>query len=684
LQGQNQMLPGHPISRRNFNACLLSAGVICSIPTALRAEGAHDEEASASSKFLHPGMLHSRADLIRMKEGVRDRTEPIFSGFNVLRNHPLSQSTYASVGASAEIGRNPSVRFPDFDHDANAAYQCALMSCITGDLTYAKVSTAIMDAWSAVLRMVSGADAVLCAGLGPFKMLNAAELMRHSNTGWPSESAERFGRMMRSAILPVIENFAPFANGNWDTAAMKMMMAIAIYDDDRLLFDRSLEYYRFGCGDGRLAHYIYPSGECQESGRDQQHTQLGLGHMGDCCEIAWHQGLDLYSSLDSRLLLGFEYTARYCLGEDVPFVPDIDQTGKYQHNVISARSNLRPVFEQIYNHYVHRRGIPAPWTQRAAEKLRPEGAGPGADQTGFGTLLYSRRDGPDTAEAAAVGAPASLHAIASDGAIELDFVPLARADHYTISRADNGSGAFVAIAQNVGEPTYRDHTVKAGHLYSYRVAALRSRRASLPATEMAGLPSGWQQSTIGLPETASCSFDGITYRLQAAGTSSLAQSISGLFVHSAMPTKSTFTARTLPLISSQFVELGVAVLTDGKTPEVEAVLSLSPRGQTERPAWSASLFRSEETGTPLQAIDSRPLTAPTVAYGRLVEPFWLRVERAGTALHAAISSDNKTWLNAGITEIDTGDKRVGLFLNSGRDKLTTEVCFDNVSLTPKS
>jgi hypothetical protein len=625
-------------------------------------------------------MLHSRADLDRMKNGVRDRTEPITAGFNVLRNHPLSQRTYVSVGASAEIGRNPSVRFPDFDHDANAAYQCALMSCITGDPAYAKVSIDILDAWSAVLHTVSGADAVLCAGLGPFKMLNAAELMRHSDSGWPSENAERLGRMMRGAVLPVINNFAPFANGNWDTAAMKMMMAIAIYNDDRPLFERALEYYRFGCGDGQLAHYIYPSGECQESGRDQQHTQLGIAHMGDCCEMAWHQGLDLYSSLDNRLLLGFEYTARYCLGSDVAFAPDIDQTGKYHHEAISPRSNLRPVFEQIYNHYVRRRSIAAPWTQRAAEKLRPEGAGPGADQTGFGTLLYTRNADPDTAEAVAVGVPASLHAVAIDGAIDIDFVPLARAARYTISRAENGGGAFTAIAKSVAVSTYRDRNVKPSHLYSYRVTAGGSRRSSLPATQMAGLPPGWQQLTLGLSSNGSASFDGATYRLQAAGASSLSQGVSGFILHCGMPSRSTLTVRVVPLIASQFLELGVAVLNDAKSHGVEAVLSLSPRGQSERPAWSASLIYTGELGSPVRSVGNLPLTAPTITYGRLVEPLWLRLERSDTTLRATVSTDGKAWSEVGSTEVPSGSNRVGLFLNSGLDKVTTEICFDQVSL----
>lgn len=670
-----------PLSRRTFNAFLLSVAVANALPPALRAESAPFGGPSQPDAFAHPGMLHSRADLTRIRDGVRQHTEPITAGFNALRSHPLSQLTYVSVGASTEIGRNPSVRFPDFDHDANAAYQCALISCITGDMAYAKISIGILDAWSAALRTVSGADAVLCAALGPFKMLNAAELMRHSDSGWPAGSAQRFGKTMRDAILPVIENFAPFANGNWDTAAMKMMMAIAIYDDDRTLFDRALEYYRFGCGDGQLAHYIYPGGECQESGRDQQHTQLGLGHMGDCCEMAWHQGLDLYSSLENRLLLGFEYTARYCLGEEVHFTPDIDQTGKYRHEIISGRSALRPVFEQIYNHYVHRRGIAAPWTQRAAEKLRPEGAGPGADQTGFGTLLYTRGDGPDTAEAAQAGVPASLHAIANDGTIDLDFVPLARSTQYAIGRAEGSSSKFAVIAHNIAGPAYRDRDVKPSHLYSYRVTAAGSHRASLLAAAMNGLPPGWLQSTLNLPSRGSASFDGKIYRLQAAAPPPPGETVSGLFIYTALPAGSTFKARIIPLIASQSLQLGAVVLRTAKAPIPEALLSISSRGETERPAWSASLIHIGEAEARAETIGDRQLTAPTVTYGRLSQPLWLRLEHAPAVLHASISADGNTWSEIGSTALSGENKHVGLFLNSGLDKVTTEAYFDQVSLT---
>lgn len=198
--------------------------------------------------------------------------------------------------------------------------------------------------------------------------------------------------MFREVVLPPIRDFATFANGNWDAACIETVMAIGVFCDDRELFDGAITYFRAGKGNGRLTNYVFnESGQCQESGRDQQHTQLGLALLAQSCEIAFHQGVDLYAEADNRLLKGFEYTARYNLGQDVPFVPHTDTTGKYRHKKISTegRGSLRPIYEMVWNHYGVRRSTPAPFTKQAADKLRPEGAAWTGDHPGYGTLLFS-------------------------------------------------------------------------------------------------------------------------------------------------------------------------------------------------------------------------------------------------------------------------------------------------------
>ena len=118
---------------------------------------------------------------------------------------------------------------------------------------------------------------------------------------------------------------------------------------------------------------------------------MGLGHLAEACEIAWNQGLDLYGDADNRLLQGFEYTAKYNLGRRRAVRALHRQTGKYKAKTISpeGRGRLRPIYEMVWNHYEKRRGLPAPFTQQAAEKIRPEGAAWSADHPGFGTLLFT-------------------------------------------------------------------------------------------------------------------------------------------------------------------------------------------------------------------------------------------------------------------------------------------------------
>ena len=348
------------------------------------------------SPFVHPGLLHTRADIDRMRQRVAAEQEPWLSGFNALRGDRCSRADWKLNGPNETVtrgalnmrGNNEMVQ------DGNAAYQNALMWCVTGEESHAQKAVEILNAWASTLKLMDGRDVQLSAGLNGFKFVNAAELMRHTYRGWQPAETARCERMLKEAVCPPLINFALHANGNWDAACIETLMAVGVFCDDHALFDRAVRYYRFGKGNGRLTNYVVnDAGQCQESGRDQQHTQLGLGLLANACEIAWNQGLDLYGEADNRLLKGFEYTARYNLGDDtVPFVPYTDKTGKYRHKKISddGRGRLRPIYEMVWNHYQNRRGTPAPFTRQAADKIRPEGAAHGSDHPGFGTLLFSR------------------------------------------------------------------------------------------------------------------------------------------------------------------------------------------------------------------------------------------------------------------------------------------------------
>jgi len=155
------------------------------------------------------------------------------------------------------------------------------------------------------------------------------------------------------------------------------------------MFQKAVDYFLHGVGNGAVNHYFKETGQCQESGRDQGHTQMGLEYLVNSAEIAWKQGVDLYSAYNNRLAKGFEYVAKYNQGEDVPFEYYESYQGKYKHTVISekGRGHLRAMYEKIVNHYYNRMGMDMIWCRKAIEKTRIETGG----TMPWSTLMYAEQ-----------------------------------------------------------------------------------------------------------------------------------------------------------------------------------------------------------------------------------------------------------------------------------------------------
>ncbi len=636
----------------------------------------------AEFRFVHPGLLHGRDDLTRWQTAVAQRAEPIFSGFEKLRSHPRSQLAARTHAPVAEIGRNPNVAFSEFDQDATAAYHSALIWAAVRDRAHADRALALVRGWSGAVQRVTGADAALMAGLGPFKLINAAELLRHTDAGWTEADTAVFTAFLRRAILPAVGDFALYANGNWDTACLKTVMAAGVFLDDRELFDRAVRFYLAGAGNGRLTHYVVnAAGQGQESGRDQPHMLLGLGHLAEAAEIAWQQGLDLFAAADHRLLRGFEYSARFALGETVPFEPWLDRTGKYRHRTISAlgQGRYRPVFEQLWNHYENRAGVPAPASRRLAEAHRPEGAAVNADHPGFGTFLFSLPAGaanPPAADSSAPpAAPAGLHAAPADGRIALAWAAVRGARTYRVLRRERTADSDTLVARDLPVPAWTDADTAPGRVYLYRVQAENAAGpgpASSPLAAAATLPAGWTTAALGAGAAPGLvAWDGTVFTFEAAGRGE-----AGTFAGTVLAGDGTLIARFVPQTSSQFSRFGLALRPAAGGAPV-AVLLLAPirGGDSERPVWRAAFGPAGGTATDLPPGLS--------AYGRLLAPCWLRLTRRGDWIGAAISADGTTWRDAGTAELTSaGPLAAGLFVNSGFDALTTTVRFDSVTLAP--
>lgn len=619
--------------------------------------------------FVHPGLLHSRADLQRMRDAVRERRSPIYEGYVVFQESAFSQHHYSLRGPLPAVGRNPTSGQVDYDSDANAAYQNALMWAITGDRRYAQTAIRIIDAWSDTLQLITGRDAVLMAGLGPFKMVNAAEIMRYTDAGWPEAAVKRTEQHFLRVIYPVLASFAPFANGNWDDAALKTVMAIGVFCNERSIFEESVRYYVNGWGNGSLTHYVVnEAGQVQETGRDQAHTQLGLGMLAECCEIAWHQGLNLYAYADNRLLKGFEYTAKYNQGnDDIPYTPMLDRTGKYRHLHPSelARGNLRAVYEQVYNHYVHRMGQQAPFTKAAADKLRPEGPGmPGADHPGYGTLLYSFDPVIDSMDRLQPGdeRPAGLVLVAMHDTSILTWVGLRDMTAYLVERAENKDGPYIKMGITT-TPFFRDTGVKAGIVYYYKVKAMQNGRVSAASSPLSvaggGLPTGWyNMDMMHTDNVGYAQYDGDIIRIEAGGTfaDTLPDAIN--YTYRKMKKNEQVVMQVCPQPSSQFTAIGWMIRGDLEPGSPFTALMLYP-GKTkemEAPCWTMQLVHRRKYGEAAAVVAQQPLRAPAVTYGRITGSYWLKVAQSGNKITGWGSYDGSTWERLGDIRSSAGEQ----------------------------
>jgi hypothetical protein len=322
---------------------------------------------------------------------------PAYGSFLLLQAQPLSSAQYVMNGPFAVIARDGDYRWTKskMEADFSAVYLNALMWAATKDAAHAQKAMDILFAYSDSLRLIpSTNDAPLLAGLEGLKIVNALEILRYTWRDFPLGRMDKINRMIRSVFLPVCDTFyntPAYTNGNWGAIVTRMYLAAAVWFNDTAMYKKATRFYLDGNDNGTIRHYISgTTGQVQESGRDQGHSQLGLGALAGICEIAWHQRDDLYSALDNRLLQGFEYVAKYNLGyDDVPFEQWKDITGKYSDwKTISpiSRGRFIPVYEMVYNHYVLRKGYKMPYTEQVLNKTRPEGFD--RDQPAFGTLLF--------------------------------------------------------------------------------------------------------------------------------------------------------------------------------------------------------------------------------------------------------------------------------------------------------
>ena len=347
-------------------------------------------------QLVHPGISHKRSDLDRMKLMVEAGVEPWASSFEVLRQHPRAQHdvVLGVIGQPAsfrtEFSEN-SERF--FINDGTTAYYNALMWYITGDERHAEKAIEVFNTYKGLRRNTT---AIPLRSGRIWRIIEAAEIIKSTYDGWDPDDMQEFKDMLvypgYSTTVPTqainnddftfywhIYNGDPKRHGNQGLFAMRTMMAMGIFLDNEVMYERALRYLRgeghrsddipypsgppinrdpvAGCEffdefthDGFrnttedygynevIGNYIYENGQSQESSRDQAHGLAGVSTINNMSEMAWSQGDDLYGHLNNRPLLGMEFYLRYNLSYEFSFQ---DQTQPWEPTVDSGEYIVR-------------------------------------------------------------------------------------------------------------------------------------------------------------------------------------------------------------------------------------------------------------------------------------------------------------------------------------------------------
>lgn len=440
--------------------------------------------------FVHPGTLHTPADLARMRAKIAAGEEPWVSGYTMLLSSPYNNLGRPAYDVDYIVRGGAGQNYTRSQQDAQLIYTLALIWHLTGNTSYAERAVEIANVWTDLVGLQGDSNRSLAAGICGYLFAISGELLS-PYPGWADADRQAYRDMMLRVFYP--ENLdllwrhhdTFWRTGgnthyrlNWDTCNMASMAAIGILCDNRAVYEQAVDFFTHGPGNGRIeraAWYVHPDGTAQteEIGRDQGHNLGGWYSMALLCQMAWNQGDDLWAYNDHRVLRALQHTLKFNRGQDVPWVHHRNSDLGYTEGLSGAgRGELGIFNEMVYHHYVNRRGMAAPYSEAAAAIIRPEpwpntSIHPSqVDWFGHGTLTFSL-DPIDPGIP-----PGNLAAHWSQNRITLSWMGTARATGYTVKRSTVPGGPYAAIGA-VGnmDLVFTDTNVVNGQTYWYVVSA---------------------------------------------------------------------------------------------------------------------------------------------------------------------------------------------------------------------
>jgi hypothetical protein len=315
--------------------------------------------------FTHPGTPLTLSDLQTVKSYVDQGRQPWKSAYDQLANDGRAKLTYIMAGPYATVGRAPDVNLWPWRGDMIAVWNLSRMWYFTGNKEYAKKAHDILIAWATTQTAFTGRESMLDLGDYAYMFVGGADILRGTWDGWTEADTATVKAYFSNVLIPASNPYGEnmFGAANKGALALNALGLMAIFNDDTALLNRVVAQTR------TLAHIGLRSsndiGMLGDSLRDQGHFHGQLKSLVMLAEALWKQGIDVYSDFDNRLLAAGEYFARVNELEPTPFLP-FGTTDAYY---IADNTNRgwggwgggNIVLNQIYNAYVNRKGMQAPF-----------------------------------------------------------------------------------------------------------------------------------------------------------------------------------------------------------------------------------------------------------------------------------------------------------------------------------
>jgi len=319
--------------------------------------------ASPARAYTHPCIPQTAEDLAFIKANLNQ--EPWKSGYAQLTNSSTAQLGWVMDGPYAQVSRAGSydAHLVPWQNSMVAVYNLARMWYFTGNTAYAQKAHDILIAWATTQTEFSGAECGLAIGDHAYAFGGGASILRGTWPGWTAADTTTVQNYFRNILWPSslasTKITSPNNKGDID---MEGAIAVAVFLDDTAKFNQVVNMYRTFHGAGLTD--TLPTGEQGETGRDGGHAFGTVNALAFVAEVAYRQGVDLFSELDNRLLAVGEYFSRNTYTTDTPYIPFGTIDWQWLNNADGPYAGNREGFYILQNAYKYRKGLPTPWIDR--------------------------------------------------------------------------------------------------------------------------------------------------------------------------------------------------------------------------------------------------------------------------------------------------------------------------------